>query len=311
MSFSHDRDDQDSSLMASAQYMCFVRWTPRLTDEEEAQLFDRIERGKEEQTQAYPDPRILQEARQARDRLVEGYQPLILHYAKKYRHRFHRLEMLDLIQEGNLGLLRAIADHEPNKGHFTGLASVCTRQAMWLAYYDSERFIRVSQKVRVRLSKMGKVERQLLVALDREPTATELAEAMGKAEQEMDDLLIWREQGEVESLHQLLYDEEAEDKYVFVNVFEGQQESAGDVDREVAVQQAISEALSPRQQQVVHWRYGFDGETGQRRTCVDVAERLGVSFTLVARYDRQARQQLQRVLAHLVGLTQEEGEGIS
>lgn len=124
-----DQDDQDVSLAASAQYMRFMRWTPRLSDEEEAQLLEQVERGKKEQAQLHPDPRLLQEAQLARERLVESYQPLIIHYAQKYRHRFRRLEMLDVIQEGNLGLLRALADHEPNGGHFTGLASVCLRQA--------------------------------------------------------------------------------------------------------------------------------------------------------------------------------------
>src|SRR5258708_28383984 len=201
------KDDQDVSLLAKDQYMRFVRHTPPLTDEEEAQLLACIERGRVEQMQTCPDERRLSQAQQARDRLVAGYQPLIVHHALKCRHRFRRREMMDVIQEGNLGLLQAIVEHEPNKGHFTGLASMCIRQAMWLAFYESDRFVRVSQKVRVRLSKMEKVRWRLVRALDREPTTAELAEVMGKPEEQIADLLGWRELAAIESLHELLFDE--------------------------------------------------------------------------------------------------------
>ena len=262
----------------------------------------------QEHTRSCPDPQLLQDAQQARDRLVAGYQPLVLFFAQLYRHRFQRLEMLDLIQEGNIGLLLAIDGHTVGKGHFTGLASCCIRHAMWQAYYESERFIRVSQKVRVRLSKLAKAERELALGLERAPTSVELAKAIGQSAHKIEELLTWREQAEVESLHQLLIDEEAEDKYAFTNLFEAPPESGECVEREAAVRQAIAEVLSPKQQRVVHWRYGFDGETGKLRTCEEVAAQLGVSFTLVARYDRQARQLLHGALAALVGVQEEDEE---
>jgi DNA-directed RNA polymerase sigma subunit (sigma70/sigma32) len=79
-----------SSLSALQQYLWQVKWTPRLTEEEETQLLQQ--RGCE----------------QARVRLVEGYQPMVLGMAKRYQHHVQEMELMDLVQEGNEGLLRAL-----------------------------------------------------------------------------------------------------------------------------------------------------------------------------------------------------------
>ncbi len=100
----HDQNDQDVSLMAHDQYMHVVRWTPPLPTEEEVVLFQLIERGKAEYMQSSPDQQILQEAQQARDRLVAGFQGFVIHIAKQYCRYARGLELLDLIQEGNLGV---------------------------------------------------------------------------------------------------------------------------------------------------------------------------------------------------------------
>src|SRR5436309_3362879 len=112
----YDQDDQHVSLLALDQYMRLVKWTPELTLEEEGQLLERVEPGKQEQLKPYPDRLVLEEAKQAYDRLVAGFQPLVIHIASTYRYRVRSIELMDLIQEGNIGLLQAIAVNDKSKG---------------------------------------------------------------------------------------------------------------------------------------------------------------------------------------------------
>src|SRR3989440_9334879 len=102
MSLYQDQDDQDVSLMAYDQYMRLVNWTPRLSDEEILQLLQRIAVGKTEQTKACPDSRVLAQAKEARDHLVVGLQRLVMSLAQRCHRGSQHMELLDLIQEGNI-----------------------------------------------------------------------------------------------------------------------------------------------------------------------------------------------------------------
>src|SRR5437016_8960153 len=111
-----DQDDRGVSLLAIDQYMRLVKQIPRLSSEEETYLFEWVEQGRAEQVQPLPDKHILERARLARDRLVLGYQHFVIYTAKKYRRSCYSMELLDLISEGNLGLLRALAYHRSGEG---------------------------------------------------------------------------------------------------------------------------------------------------------------------------------------------------
>src|SRR2546421_5786204 len=136
MSIHDEQDDgnsKDSSLMAYDQYSRWVRWTPRVSKEEIASLMQGVLRGKEERSKGSPDRQILEAASQAREQIVIALQRLVIHLARRFLSRFQSLELLDLIQEGNLGLLLAI-DHYPSTGTgegFLGYATVCIRQVLW------------------------------------------------------------------------------------------------------------------------------------------------------------------------------------
>ena len=107
MSIHDEQDDRDVSLMAYDQYLCMVHWTPRLSEEEILQLLQQIARGKVEQLKACPDSRVLAQAKEARDHLVVGLQRLVMCMAQRCHRGSGRMELLDLIQEGNIGLLKA------------------------------------------------------------------------------------------------------------------------------------------------------------------------------------------------------------
>lgn len=101
-------------LGALEQYLREVNAIPRLSDEEEGQLLLHAEAGKAEQAKSYPDDGMLALARSARTRLVEGYQTLVIGLAKRYLRFCKELELLDLVQEGNLGLLQALDTYNPH-----------------------------------------------------------------------------------------------------------------------------------------------------------------------------------------------------
>src|SRR5947209_7929590 len=115
MSFHDEQDDdnsKDSSLMAYDQYSRWVRWTPHVSKEEIASLMQCVLRGKEERSKCPPDRQFPEVAKQAREQIVIALQRLVIHLARRFWSRFQSMELLDLIQEGNLGLLFAI-DHYP------------------------------------------------------------------------------------------------------------------------------------------------------------------------------------------------------
>src|SRR2546423_8020884 len=116
-SMSNQEEQGSISLMALDQYIREVRWLEPLTEEEEAQLLARIERGKYERRQLQPNAWRLSLAQAARERLVKGSLPWVIHLAKEYVSRARSMQLLDLIQEGNLGLLAAIEHNDVSKGY--------------------------------------------------------------------------------------------------------------------------------------------------------------------------------------------------
>src|SRR5215470_16176266 len=113
-----DGDDRDISLLAEDQYFRQVRWSEPMPREEEATLFRRVQRGRLERVKPCPNQWVLSLAKHACDRLVEGFQPLVIHIAQRYVRLGRNLDVMDAIQAGNLGLLQAIALHEPEQEGF-------------------------------------------------------------------------------------------------------------------------------------------------------------------------------------------------
>ena len=99
--------DGEMSLWADDLYFQAARQIAPLSREEEAVLLERVAAGKQEQIDACPDARVLAEAQAARDRLVEGFQGLVIASAERAMARgFYSLELMDLVQEGNVGPTR-------------------------------------------------------------------------------------------------------------------------------------------------------------------------------------------------------------
>src|SRR5258706_1322014 len=119
------------SLSAVDQYLQEVKWIPPLASEEEVQLFNCIAHGVD--------------AQRARNRLTEGCQPMVFGLAKRLVRDCQHMELLDFVQEGNLGLLEAIKRYDTRRSgtSFRTFAFSWVRVSMLLAYWRNERAIRV------------------------------------------------------------------------------------------------------------------------------------------------------------------------
>ena len=159
MSTRYDPQERDVSLLASDQYMRYVKWTPELTREEEAHLVQQVARGKAERVKASPDAQVLLEAQHARDRLVDGFQSFIIFVAKHYLRRSRSMELPDLTQEGTIGLLHAIERYDATRGYpLVTFAGWWVRAAIRAALADGDGMVRVPEKLGRLLRKLCHVE---------------------------------------------------------------------------------------------------------------------------------------------------------
>jgi RNA polymerase primary sigma factor len=295
-------ESRDVSLLAIDQYMRGLRWSERLTVEEEARMIERVERGKCERTKERPNQWVMSLATHARDRLVEGYQPYVMTVARKLAFRCRGLEVLDLIQEGNIALMEAIEAHEPGRGRpLRIVVGVYVRGAMLNALGEMNGTVRVSERGRQALARLGQVREELRLVLDREPSSLEVASRLGWKVERVFEVTEWGRRERVQSLQGLLFEDECEDQRDFVSLFRVSQEAAASrsVELEGAVRQAIETALTDRQREVVSARYGFGDGVAPEGTCYQLAAEFGVRHASLQHVDASARKRLTLVLAPL------------
>jgi len=269
------------SLSAYEQYMRQVKRTPQLTSEEETNLLLTIQSGVE--------------ACQARDRIVEGYQPLLIGLAKRFVRRCKEMELLDLVQEGNLGLLQAIEKYDVSKGEssFKTFAFAWVRGTMLIAFWRYEGAIRLPLNKVQAIRQMGVVNTRLLSLLGREPTIAETAQEMQVNERDVRELIVLQEQ-QVVSLHAFpTEDDDLSLEDVVADPMTSHFMDHGPSSIPTPLETALA-SLPDRERIVVNLRYGFDD--GQARTQREVAHLLGVTLSTVEAVDRRAQRRLRQAL---------------
>lgn len=278
---------QDQSFTAFNQYRQEVSWIPQLTDEEEAGLLQCIERARKECAQGCSACPICEVAQQARTRLVEGYQHLVSRLA--WKHSSHNQEMyLDLVQEGNLGLLRALEQYDGR----IGVATLQTWMYAWVngvmrRARSNEGTIRLPWRKVEALRKLEQVRDELLCLIGREPTVEELAREMQLTIHEVCDLLVLGEQRAVMSLDAPM------DKNSEVTFGELLEDTSCGYGADVDVEEVLQH-LSDQELAVVLLRYGL-GEH-QVHSQQAAARVLGMKLAQVQLLDQRARIRLRRVL---------------
>ena len=230
---------------------------------------------------------IVHEGSEASERLTQCNLRLVVSVARKFLNR--GLPLLDLIQEGNLGLMRAVEKFDPHRGYkFSTYATWWIRQAVSRALADQGRTIRLPVHVVERLNKLNKTERELLLQLDREPTLQEVAEEL---EWDEDMVLQLRSQRQrTVSLETPVGEEDSTlEDFIPDNVSRTPDEIAVRLLTREDVMQALEE-LPPRLRLLLLLRFGFYDD--RPRTLEEVGTELGVTRERVRQLERQALRRL-------------------
>ncbi len=260
------------SLDPIKMYLKEIGKTPLLTFEEEIELAKRYEKGDQK----------------AKEKLIKANLRLVVSIAKKYLGR--RLSFLDLIQEGNKGLIRGVEKYDWRRGFkFSTYATWWIRQAITRAIADQSRTIRIPVHMVDHINRFYKIQRKLTQKLGREPTNKEVAKEMGMSVDEVENLIKISQQPR--SLSTPIGDDKETTLEQFVS--DANQPSLYDkVSREL-LKDALSkvlDTLSPREKKVLVMRFGL--EDGKPKTLEEVGREFKVTRERIRQIEAKAIRKL-------------------
>ncbi len=255
-------------------YLKEIGKTALLTKDEERDLAKRILKGDEE----------------ARQRLMKANLRLVVSIAKRYANRTPNLSLLDLIQEGNIGLSRAVEKFDYQRGFkFSTYATWWIRQAITRALADQSRTIRIPVHMVETISKYAQVRRQLIQELGRDPLAEETAVELGIEVEKVRQ--IQKISQEVLSIEQPVGDEEDSTLSDFIpderNITPAQQAAQAlirDIIKEIIVD------LSEREREILKMRFGL--EDGVTHTLEEVGKVFGVTRERIRQIEAKALEKI-------------------
>jgi RNA polymerase primary sigma factor len=258
-------------------YLREIGKIPLLTQEEELDLAKRAMDGD----------------KKAKDKLAEANMRLVVSIAKRYGGR--GLDFLDLIQEGNTGLLRAVEKFDPDKGFkFSTYATWWIRQAITRAIADQARTIRIPVHMVETINKVLRTTRRLTQELNREPTNEEIAEAMGMDVDKIE--YVMRIKQDIASLDASVgRDGDDEESVLGDFVEDSERDSPEDATANQILKEQIAEiltTLSEREQKIIRLRFGIGG--GRPHTLEEVGNEFSVTRERIRQIEAKALSKLRK-----------------
>jgi RNA polymerase sigma factor (sigma-70 family) len=272
-----DQDDKtrDTSRTNLGVYLREIGAIPLLTREQEVALGRRVQAGDEG----------------AKERLVEANLRLVVQVARRYFSR--GLPLPDLIEEGNLGLLRAVEKFDPERGvRFSTYATWWIRQAVSRALANQARTVRIPVHVQLLMARYVKAQQRLTQELGRVPSAVEVARALGTTEEQVSELEELRLRplsldapagGETRRLGDVIPDAAADPAATLTRLF-----------RERADLVAALDDLAPNERTVLRHRFGLEGS--EPETLEAIGRRLGLSRERVRQIETAGLRKLRGLL---------------
>ncbi|GAB3710211.1 sigma-70 family RNA polymerase sigma factor [Nocardiopsis nanhaiensis] len=301
-----DLDDQSPAMGDSVHtYLKAIGRRQLLTAEQEVDLAKRVEaglyaeyrlgqHGEVDETVPMADVErdelewVAEDGRKAKSHMLEANLRLVVSVAKKYSDR--GMSLLDVVQEGNLGLIRAVEKFDYTKGFkFSTYAMWWIRQAIQRGFADSARTIRLPVHVLELLSKVSRLERDMHQALGREPTPEELGLELDKTPTQIEELLrVTRQPISLDST----IGEDGETRIGDLIEDVDASEASEVVDRQIMADQlrnALSD-LEPREATIMSLRFGL--MDGRPRTLDEIGKHLGLTRERIRQLEKQSLSKL-------------------
>jgi RNA polymerase primary sigma factor len=279
-------------------YLKEVGRVPLLTAEQEVDLAKRIERGREARENMAGNRvsekrrrelrHLIQDGWAAREHLITANSRLVISVAKKYMGR--GVPFLDLIQEGNIGLIRAAKKFDYRRGHkFSTYATWWIRQAVTRAIADQGRTIRVPVHMGDQINRLLRVSHRLTQELGRDPSSEELAEALDVTPKKVETMIqVARRPLSLETPT-----DEEEDSFLGDFVPDDDSPAPVEVVTQNLLREQLEDALAtlpPREVRILQLRYGL--LDGQSYTLEEVGRKMGVTRERVRQIEAQALTRL-------------------
>lgn len=267
----------DASDDSVRLYLREIGKIPLLTAEEELALAQRVVQGD----------------KRAKDKMAEANMRLVVSIAKRYSGR--GLDFLDLIQEGNTGLLRAVEKFDPDKGFkFSTYATWWIRQAITRAIADQARTIRIPVHMVETINKLLRTQRRMTQELNREPTIEELAKELEMEPEKVEYVMKIKQ--DITSLDAGVGRDSDDEDSVLLDFIEDEDSSTPE---ESAASQLLKEqvrdilsTLSDREQKIIRMRFGLDN--GKSHTLEEVGQEFAVTRERIRQIEAKALAKLRK-----------------